>query len=56
MRCGRPKWPCASRRYSLYKAADGIGGMPADTIGGFLRELSVIAQGYLEAAVPKPAW
>ncbi len=34
----------------MYKAADVIGGIPADNIGGFIRKMCVIAQGYLVAA------
>jgi hypothetical protein len=31
----------------MYKAADVIGGIPADHIGGFIRKMCVIAQGDL---------
>jgi hypothetical protein len=34
-----------------YKAADDIGGIPADKIGGFIRKMCVIAQGRRRVAV-----
>jgi len=40
----------------LYKAADVIGGMPADNIGGFLQDQRLIAQGHLEKLVLRSHW
>jgi len=44
-------WICSKMTFREYalprdKAADAIGGIPADSIGGFIRRMCVIAQGY----------
>ncbi len=41
------KMTLRERAIILYKAADVIGGMPADNIGGFLQDQRLIAQRHL---------